>query len=315
MNPEAILDELFAPGADYQRSALDAAVEQREAITPLLLERLESTATDPDTWLEQDSASLLYTLVLLAHFREPAAHEPLLRLARLDEIRLEVLLGDAITELLPAVLWRTSGDDASGLRALLEDRTAYEYCRGAAADALVYGTLLGALNREELLGYFAARLAEDDFAEPGESARAAVFDAMLDLYPEEHETFLRQWLEHGWLSYMDGSVDDLDRVLGSTRDEHFRFRHEVLQRRLPDDVHGYISHWHAFQPGAVATLDETDERNPWDDPFAASEYLDGLPPLEPPQARGTRPKGPTPAQKKRKRKQQKQSRKQNRKRR
>lgn len=309
MEPDDILARLDEPRTSYQWEAMDAAVAQQAALTPLLLQRLESAAADPEALLDTDAAGLLYTLALLAHFRETAAHEPLLRLASWPEDVIDELLGDAITELLPAVLWRTSGGQTDGLRRLLEDRTAYGFCRGAAAEAVTWGTLFGDLDHEAIETYLLGLLDDETFAEPGDPAWYCVFHCVLDLNPQEHEDRLREWIRTAQVPSYETPEGDLDWTLREPRAQALTHKREEAARRLPADVHGYLSHWAGFQPGF---WDEADTRA---DPFEGV----GRPetgPVPPPDAigpvRATKPKGPDPATKKRKRKQQKRARKANR---
>jgi len=47
MTLNEILQQLDDPEASYQWEAVDAAVERRHEITPLLLQRLEAASRDP----------------------------------------------------------------------------------------------------------------------------------------------------------------------------------------------------------------------------------------------------------------------------
>lgn len=309
MEPDDILARLDTPYASYQWDAMDAAVEQQAALTPLLLERLQSAAADPEALLDAEGPGLLYTLALVAHFRETAAHEPLLRLASWPEDVIDELLGDAVTELLPAVLWRTSGGATDGLRRLLEDRSAYGFSRGAAAEALAWGALFGDLDHEAIETYLLGLLGDETFADHGDPAWYCVFHSVLDLYPKAREDRLREWARSGRIPAYETPEQDLDWTLREPREQALAWKREQAARRLPGDVHGYLSRWAGFQPGF------------WDDaetraaPFEG-EVWPGTDPIAPPgevgPARATKPKGPDPTTKKRKRKQQKKARKANR---
>ncbi|MDZ7749048.1 MAG: DUF1186 domain-containing protein [Halofilum sp. (in: g-proteobacteria)] len=182
-DPQTILHHLDDPQASYQWEAMDQAVAQASAITPLLLERLEAVAADPQGWAERSAAGLLYTIVLLGHFRVTAAHEPLLRLAALPEEVQDRLLGDAITELLPVLLWQTSGGETAGLERVAEQRAAYGFGRGAAIEALVFGVLFGELDRDGVLAYLVALLQDETFAPADDPAWFCLLNALLDLHP------------------------------------------------------------------------------------------------------------------------------------
>lgn len=313
LTPEQILARLDDPWAYYQWEAMEQAVAQRVAIKPLLLERLEQVATDPEAWIDHGQAGLLYTVALLSHFADPAAHEPLLRLAHLPEELHDPLLGDATTEFLPVALWRTSARETAGLKRLLEDRSAYSFARGAAAEALVFGALFGALDRNEINAYLASLLQDQTFAEPYDPVWTGIVQALIDLYPAEHETVIREYLRRDDRDSFGVTEDELDHALARDRETALDEALQDVTRRFPCDVHGYLSNWAGFRPPETDPLDPERE-----DPFLeslSSGYDPGFPP-PPGSARGaTKPNGPNPDKKKKKRKQQKKARKTNRKKR
>lgn len=314
LTPEQILARLDDPRASYQWEAMEQAVAQRAAIKPLLLERLEEVAADPGAWIRHDQAGLLYAVALLSHFAEPAAHEPLLRLASLPEEVQDPLLGDVTTEFLPVALWRTSARETTGLKRLLEDRSAYGFGRGAAADALVFGALFGALDRNEINAYLASLLQDRTFAEPHDPVWSEIVQALLDLYPADHEAVIRDYFRRDNRDPFGMVEADLDQVLARDRDKVLEQAFQNAARRFPDDVHGYLSNWAGFRPS------ESDPFDPWgEDPFLAGPLGSGYDPDFPPppgSARAaTKSSGPSPDKKKKKRKQQKKARKTNRKRR
>ncbi|MFP4561609.1 MAG: DUF1186 domain-containing protein [Thiohalorhabdus sp.] len=313
MDTESILVELDDPYASYQWDAMEAAVAQQEAITPRLLEWLQFMADSPWEWMDEAGGGGLYAMALVAHFREPAAHEPLLRIAALPGTTLEALLGDGLTELLPAALWRTSGGRADGLRSLVENREAYGYSRGAAADALYFGALWGDLDFAEVRDYLVGLLAEEDFAEEGDSAWKGVFHTVTSMYPAEHVHFLRAWARKRPASPLEDLEAELDWVLRQDRQAFLDEERERSRLFLPEDVHGFLSHWAGFQPGYWDAQDEDLEEPPepegWpgDDPLFSGAFR------AEPKAKATKPAGQESGKKKAKRKQQKKARKANRK--
>jgi hypothetical protein len=308
--PETILAHLDDPQASYQWTAMDQAAAQASEITPLLLERIESVAADPRGWAERDAAAVLYPIALLGHFRETAAHEPLLRLAALPEDVQERLLGDAITELMPLLLWQTSGGETAGLRRVAEQRDAYGFGRGAAIEALVFGVLLGEFERGAVLEYLVALLQDETLAPQGDPVWSGLLMAVVDLHPTEYEAVVRAHVaEADPTGVLSVSLQELDRELSQDRDTTLERKRHLVERRFPQDVHGYLSHWHGFQPPGAEP-----EPNPFGPlPEGFTDGAEG--PQQSSGKRATQPRGPSEGKKKRKRKQQKQSRKSNRKRR
>lgn len=314
MEPQAILAALDEPFAPYQREAVDAAVAQQEAITPFLLERLEAITSDPEGWLavEDRGPLLLYSLVLLPHFRETRAHSYVLSLAALPGDVAEPLLGDAISELLAMALWRTSGGDITGIQEVAQDRRAYGYGRWAGMEALTQAALLEELDAESIRATLGEWLADDSFAARGDSAWEALMVNLLALHATEHAHLLRRRVREGYIAWpvQEREIDD---TFNRDREAALAEARKWAERRLSDDVHSHLSHWASFQPGF------------WDEPEAdevpAGELFasQDLPPLwegaGSMSQKGSKPAAPDPKKKKKKRKQQKADRKANRKKR
>ena len=81
MNIEDIKKQLETYERKFPEAAVRAAMEQREAMTPILLECLQATADDPRKVADTQGAMLhMYAMYLLAQFRERAAYPMLVRL-------------------------------------------------------------------------------------------------------------------------------------------------------------------------------------------------------------------------------------------
>ncbi len=143
----------------FQREAVEAAVAQREEVTPELLRVLERFADPEEAELlgaEKDYMAHLYAMYLLAQFRETRAFPLVLRIARLDGDLLDSLFGDFITESLGSVLASVCGGRVEEIQSLIEDADADEWVRGAALGSMVTLVRAGIRSREEVLDYFAS---------------------------------------------------------------------------------------------------------------------------------------------------------------
>jgi hypothetical protein len=171
MTPQEIFEALAIAGpGNFPRQALFEAVEQREAITPLLLEelrrqidaRFEPANDTPGYWRH------LFAFYLLAYFREPAAYPLFVEAGALCG---ETLLNDAgemITEDYKRQLAGVCGGDLSGIKRLIEDPAVNEYVRSAALGAIKVLFLSGELERGVLVEYLrellTGKLEEDEAA-------------------------------------------------------------------------------------------------------------------------------------------------------
>ncbi len=170
----------------FPREALDAAIAQREAITPHLLRVLEEARQDKLKRLlaEADYMLPFYALYLLAQFRETRACPLIVDIFSLESADVERVFDDFITEDLGRVLASVSGGKVAGLHQLIEDPQVNEYVRDAAMQALVVLVAQGVLTREAVIAYFQYLLREGLESEHP-FVWAALVAVSTDLYPEE----------------------------------------------------------------------------------------------------------------------------------
>jgi hypothetical protein len=248
-DPAALVAAIRGPSPRYKREAVAAIAAHPRQTVPHLLAILREVLQDPRGYLERAGADfgVIYAIVLLAHLREPLAHELIVRIARLPDDVLDPLLGDFLTEEMGNVLLLTCGGQTEGLRAILQDRAANEYSRSQAARALVMAVHMGYAERDEVLAFLAALLVPEAAPE-GSYVQTAMLIAMLDLHPVEHEdAFRRAWdaelIEAAAISW-ENIEEDLARAPEAAERELAQ-RCEQAQRA---DVHDWLSWWACFQP-------------------------------------------------------------------
>ncbi len=240
LDSEEILAAFADDGRRYPRAALDAAVGRADELAPRLLALLQSVAEDPEGWLETRSSTHVYAAILLAHGRDPRVHPLFLRLFRLPEEILDRLFGDMITECFPAFLLRTCGDSLDGVRALAEDREAYDFCRTSALEALAYAVPLGLAPREEVLAFYRRLLSAGDGAEGGSNFWDGLANAATDLHPEELLPELRAAYDRGLIDPRAISLADVERELSRGKEATLAELARQVSWRVPADVHGYL---------------------------------------------------------------------------
>jgi len=238
-DPKLLVDAIFGPSPAYKRAEVDAIVSHREAVTPLLLERLARIAAAPEREEESDLGPL-YTVVSLAHFHETAAHDDLVRIARLPIETFERLLGEGlVTEQLDAMLLATAGDRTDGLRAILTDASVSEFIRAQAASALAEAVVRGHADRGEVLSLMAGLLTEDAAPPDADFFWDGVISAMLRLKPVEQADAIRRAFDAGLVPDGMMSVDDFEAALAEG---------PVEGDPPPEDVHDWIGWWDCFRP-------------------------------------------------------------------
>lgn len=165
VTPNEILEALCDATTPYPRQAMEAAIAQREVMTPLLLAAIEPAAADPVAAGEIEERSPLLPLFLLAQFRETRAFRPLIRMVSGPGDSAFELLGDYVGEDLGRLLASVYDGDPAPLAGMIQDPQVDSFVRTAGIDALRALHFNGLLPREtlcELLRQaFLARVEDD----------------------------------------------------------------------------------------------------------------------------------------------------------
>ncbi|MCZ6760680.1 MAG: DUF1186 domain-containing protein [Gemmatimonadetes bacterium] len=155
MNIKEILQQLEYNEGRFPHVPLEEAIARREQIIPELLLVLEHAERDAQGLLERDGyMAHIYSMYLLAQFREVRAYPLLARFFSLPgEISVD-LTGDVVTEDLGRLLASVSCGDATLMEGLTENEQANEWVRGAALGGMVTLVSSGERSREEVIDYF-----------------------------------------------------------------------------------------------------------------------------------------------------------------
>jgi len=150
-----ILKELEPYTGRFPMKAMQAAIEQREAITPELLRVLEAVAQDPVKHAEREDYMLhLFALFLLAQFREKRAYAPIVQMVSAPGETPFDLVGDTVTEGLSQILASVYDGNPAPLHGLVESEAVNEYVRSAALDTFLVLEHTGQMLRAEVVEYF-----------------------------------------------------------------------------------------------------------------------------------------------------------------
>ncbi|MFO0754639.1 MAG: DUF1186 domain-containing protein [Thermodesulfovibrionales bacterium] len=251
-----IFDELDHYDHTYKREAMEEAVALKDAITPHLIEHLERMLADPVRYLEEGHYVNVYAFILLGYFREARAHEVIMKAAALAEDILDDLFGDMITEDFSWIMYATSGGSVERLKELVLDRKAYVYSRGAAADAIVYAAVDGAITRESAIEFFTALFTGDE-ADEYSDFWSSIASRISDLYPEEAMDSIRKGFENGLIH--EGYIDYewFERTLRQGKEQVLEQTRQELGAKLDrEDVHSYMSWWASFNEKPLSGMPE-----------------------------------------------------------
>ena len=256
---EAILAAFAPAGQPYQRAAVDAALQQRETIIPYLIQVLERALADPTG--QENLVDHIYALLLLGHFRASQAHEVIVKLLRLPKMEdwADYLFGDLITEDMPMVLLRTSGESLEQIQALILDRQAEEFCRGAGVRALTYAVADGMISRESALEFLGGLLVGDEADDEDSAFWSQIAVSMNHLYPSAWIETLRSAFARDLIDEWVIKLEDIEQELETrSAEEAIQAVRAEMRRFALDDIHATMQGWVMFnQPIAETTTSRT----------------------------------------------------------
>ena len=226
-----IIAELENYTGKFPRLALERAIEERSAITPLLLATLEKWKHNLEELLEQSDYFLhIYALYLLAQFKETQAFPLIIEFfSAPGELALDVT-GDVVTEDLARILASVSDGNIEPIKLLVENRQASEYVRGAALKALMVLVAQGIISRELVIEYF-EELFSNRLDQEKESdyiwANLVINSAQLD--PLE----LKEHIDQAFQS----NLVDLSFIKHKDIDSYLQLGKDATLNKLRDDSH------------------------------------------------------------------------------
>ena len=150
-----ILKELEPYTHKFPRKAMQAAIEQREAILPELLRVIEAVAENPQDYANRKDYQVhFFALYLLAQFREKRAYPAIVKMfSAPGEIPFE-LAGDTSTTSLSRILASVYDGNASCLKGMVENEQVNEFVRASAIDTFLVLENTGQMPRGEVVEYF-----------------------------------------------------------------------------------------------------------------------------------------------------------------
>jgi hypothetical protein len=255
--PDEILQIFRIFPGPYQRDAVNACLENREAMTKRLLVEL-------DDWVSSDNLASscygmmpFYALTILSHWREERAHPLVVKLFSLPDEKIQNALGDHLTESGKEWLYFTCGGDLSGIRSIIQNEDAFVYARWGAINALQMCALAGLASVESVRKEIASHLSNlVSIAHHDRSLlskriegdlytfSAAIITAITDLHPGEHMSLIKDAFDAG---IVDDFIISMDFVLESCE----MSPEEVLDMTAAVgyiSVHDAMEDWACFNP-------------------------------------------------------------------
>lgn len=230
----------------YKRDEIDEALTRREEITPHLISVLEKVLQEPEKYAEPDNDywGHIYAFMLLGHFCETKAHDVIIDLFSLPNDLASDLFGDSVTGDLPIVLLRTCGGSTDRIKDLILDKSAYDYCRGSALQALSYALIAGYITREEILSFYRELFSEEE--SPESAFHDILATCVYDIYPEELMETIEKAYDEGLIHPGYISYEDFTEVLKGSKEKRINSLRAEIEERQIDNIHDSMSWWACF---------------------------------------------------------------------
>ncbi len=262
MELSEIIAELENYTGKFPRQALEEAIAQREAITPLLLEtlakwkdNLEELAQLPDYFLH------IYALYLLAQFKESQAYPLIIEFFSASGDSSLDLAEDFVTGDLGRILATVSEGNVEPLKKLSENPQVNEYFRGVAIDALIVLVAEGVIARELVIEYFESlfkgilEAESSPEQEPNYLCTVLVSNSAV-LYPLELKPYIDQAFESELVDPLFLESEDVDYYLEigqeATLDE---LRSDYSSYSFIEDTIAEIEWWACFQENRLKPME------------------------------------------------------------
>jgi hypothetical protein len=245
---DAILQAFDSTPAKYQRAEVEEALALREEIAPRLLAVLDELVADPEKFNGEHALLHMYAVALLAHFKEPRAHLPVIRAFNLSPEIEYRLWAEMTTDLLPVLLLQTCDGKVDAIKELVLDKTANDMARSSAMEALSLAVHMGLVQREEILGFFGGLFTGAEADRSSDFFWSNLASAATDLWPKEILSAIKKAYDDGLITERSIPWGDVEESAAEPKEEWLARERKRAEQSIPKDVHGYMSWLACFEP-------------------------------------------------------------------
>ncbi|WP_051575223.1 DUF1186 domain-containing protein [Sporolactobacillus terrae] len=248
----------------FPKDQLQQMIERKDEAIPFLTEIVEDVANHPDDYEEQ-RIDLIYALYLLSQFRVKQLFPLLVKILHLPDEKLDLLLGDTLTEGTSRMLASVYNGDIQTLQQLIENTELDEYARGQGLSALVILALKGQIERERIVKYFESLLTEK-LSDEQYYFNALIVNCCTDLYPQETYDSIKRIYEKGSLDTKMIGLKDVKKTLQLTKEEALKKSRNNHFFQFIEDSIAEMNGWACFDK------DEKKARLLWEKELEESTY-------------------------------------------
>lgn len=250
MQLEEILSELENNTGTFPRLALERAIEEREAITPVLLATLEECKNNLEEFFDKDAYMLhIYALNLLAQFRETKAYPLIIEFFSIPGDMPSDITGDVVTEDLARILASVYDGNIEPIKQLIENTELNEYVRDAAIQSLVVLMLQGIITREEVIKYYEELFVSKLKNEPEDSyVWTHLVNNSADICPIELKEYIDRAFENDLIDLWYISQENVNDAIQIGVEAALDKLRNNQRYSLIDNTISEMEHWACFRP-------------------------------------------------------------------
>ncbi|MCP4753526.1 MAG: DUF1186 domain-containing protein [Proteobacteria bacterium] len=246
MDAHEILSKLKYYDGPFPKQGLEEATQHREMVVPELLEIIQKAIEEDAHILErEDYMKRIYSMYLLAQFREKQAYPLLIDYFSMPDEKVFELTGNMFIEDLGRILASVSCGDISLIQSLIENRNAHEFIRSSAIEALLVLVAVGEKSREEIIAYF-----QDLFNGKIEREPSFIWDCLVsccvDLYPEELWEEINRSYNSGLVNESVIELEKVEDTLQIDREKALGEFHQKKYYCLVENVVTEMAAWSSF---------------------------------------------------------------------
>ncbi|MEM9922700.1 MAG: DUF1186 domain-containing protein [Cyanobacteria bacterium P01_D01_bin.50] len=238
MQLSEIISNLENNNGKLPRQALERAIEEREAITPLLLDvlsncknNLEELSNNPDYILH------ICAFYLLGQFRESQAYPLLIDFFSIPGKMPVNVAGDLVTEDLGRILASVCNGNIEPIKQLIENKEIDRFVRGAAFESLIILVVQEIISREKIIQYykelFSNIYANKPSVSQGEKEHNYILaDLVMNssmIAPVELQQYIEQTFNEGLIRPLDFERQEFNELL--------EIGPEATLKQLRKDIH------------------------------------------------------------------------------
>ncbi|MFT8310891.1 MAG: DUF1186 domain-containing protein [Sporolactobacillus sp.] len=259
-----IIESIKYNNGTFPKDQLQQIIKRKDEAIPFLLEIVEEVVHHPDDY-DEERIDHLYALYLLSQFRVKELFPLLVKILHFPEDKLDLLLGDTLTEGTGRMLATVYNGDLETLQQLIENTELDEFARGQGLSALVILALNGKIERERIVTYFEDLLTEK-LSDEHYYFNAHLVSCCTDLYPQESYDSIKRVYAKGCVDTMVIGLKTVERALESTKEETLnKYRNNPYFKFIEDSI-AEMNWWACFDK------DEKDEQFLWEDELEEDAY-------------------------------------------